>query len=428
MTRREFLRSAAAACLAGTASRGGLPASAGALAPSGENAVQIQRPLAARLGDAFPDLARHFVFEYYPWYRTNPYNHWNQWDRQPPIDLASSYMPLLGAYDSLSTAVLEQHARWILQTGARAIDVSWWGPGSLEDQAVPRLMDVMAAHDIHVAFHLEPYADARGQNYARDIQYLITEYGDRRHWDCFLLLQDANGAVAPVFKSFATILPQPRVVDCHGVTIDVYAYTADSVWRQQADQVRELFRHDFDRVTLLADSVALDRVVASGFDGIALYDNFIRPDMWFSYAQGCTARSLLFSFNTNPGFDSIAPRQVAPDACFYPSPFEPPGGGPYDWSLAADRERAEQASLGRITDSFRATLSLQTSPILNNAKRGFLLIYINSFNEWHEGHQFEPMKDAANLTADERAIGYHNPANGSYRLSALTRLLGGVLD
>src|SRR5688572_8147207 len=24
----------------------------------------------------FPNLRRHFVFEYYPWYETNPYYHW----------------------------------------------------------------------------------------------------------------------------------------------------------------------------------------------------------------------------------------------------------------------------------------------------------------------------------------------------------------
>ena len=50
-------------------------------------------------------------------------------------------------------------------------------------------------------------------------------------------------------------------------------------------------------------------------------------------------------------------------------------------------------------------------------------MYINSFNEWHEGHQFEPMKSAANLTAAERAIGYHNPDDGQYRLDALRSLL-----
>jgi hypothetical protein len=48
--------------------------------------------------------------------------------------------------------------------------------------------------------------------------------------------------------------------------------------------------------------------------------------------------------------------------------------------------------------------------------------YLTSFNEWHEGHQFEPMKARVDLTAEERAVGYHNPERGSDRLAALTAL------
>ena len=70
---------------------------------------------------------------------------------------------------------------------------------------------------------------------------------------------------------------------------------------------------------------------------------------------------------------------------------------------------------------------MQTDPALSNARRGFFLVYINSFNEWHEGHAFEPMKDFAQLTPDERAQGYHNPSDGVYRLETLGALLRPVL-
>jgi Glycosyl hydrolase family 99 len=414
MTRREFLRAAAIGAASAAAAD---PISALARDPL------VQFP---RLSDRFADPRRHFVFEYYPWYRTAPYAHWGQWDRRPPVDLASNYMPRLGAYDSGSTAVLEQHARWIAETGAGAVNVSWWGPGSPEDQLVPRLMDVMAAHDLHVAFHVEPYSATHALDYARDIQYLITEYGDRRRWDCFLLLENANGDQAPVFKSFATILPQ-QSTDCHGLTTPVSGYTADDTWRRQTDRVRDFFRRDFDRLTLLADSLAFDRVRAGGFDGIAIYDNYVHPDTWVGYAQGCTARDLLFSFNTNPGFDSIAQRSVEPGSCYKPPAFDPPGDA-YDWSQPLERQRAARACSTRIRNSFRTSVMLQTAPTLTNSRRGFFLTYINSFNEWHEGHQFEPMKDARELTSDERAVGYHNPDDGGYRLAALTDLLEDVLD
>ena len=65
----------------------------------------------------------------------------------------------------------------------------------------------------------------------------------------------------------------------------------------------------------------------------------------------------------------------------------------------------------------------QTDPALLNAQRGFFLAYVNSFNEWHEGHAFEPMKDAPMLSPEEQASGYHNPERGDYRLGLLEKLL-----
>src|SRR4051812_975601 len=167
MTRRESMRlaGAAGAALTGVDVR--------ALAPRG--------PL-----DRFGDLPRHFVFEYYPWFAVDPYRHWDEGGRVPPIDLGSNYVPKLGAYDSRSVAVIEQHARWILESGAGAIDVSWWGRDSFENALVPVLMDVMSAHGIQVAFHLEPYSRGRAARYADDVEYLIRRYGDRRGWDCML--------------------------------------------------------------------------------------------------------------------------------------------------------------------------------------------------------------------------------------------------
>jgi hypothetical protein len=378
------------------------------------------------LADRFSDLPRHFVFEYYPWYHANPYWHWDQSDRRPPVDLASNYMPRLGAYDSRSVDVMEQHAQWIVESGARAINVSWWGQGSDVDQLLPTLMDVMRAHDIRVAFHIEPYDDAHAYSYANDVAYLIREYGDRRHWDTFLLLERADGSSGPVFKSFRTILPA-QSTDCHGATSAVADYAGDPVWRQQTDRVRQTFARDFDHVTLLADSLSVNRTQACGFDGIAIYDNFVTPDTWLSHAEDFSNADLLFSFNINPGYDEIALRRVDPGSCYAPLAFQP-GGGAYDWTQAAERERARAASESRITQSFRTTVAVQTNPSLSNAKHGFFLAYINSFNEWHEGHQFEPMKDFGDLTANERAVGYHNPAGGRYRLDALRSLVDYELD
>jgi hypothetical protein len=408
-SRRSFLRSAACGA-------------AGLLA-CGAPAFAQRRPSAL---DRFTDLKRHFLFEYYPWYRTDPWEHWDEWERRPPAEIASNFMPALGIYDSRAAATIERHARWIAEAGVGAIDVSWWGPDSNVNEVIPLLMDIMAAHDIHVTFYVEPYTDTHASNYARDLLYLIKNYGDRRHWDCFLLHEHADGTVGPVFKSFRTIL-LPTSTDCHGVTSAVADYATDDVWRRQTDAIRQMLKNDFDRLTLLADSTQVARTQACGFDGIALFDNYVAPDRWRLHADNCTSRNLVFSFQVNPGFDGIVRRNVEPGSCYTPAAFSP-GGGSYNWTSAADRDAAARASRSRIEDSFRTTLALQTMPGLSNIRQGFFLVYINSFNEWHEGHQFEPMRDWSELTAAERSLGYHNAEDGRYRLDTLGALVRDVIE
>ena len=157
-------------------------------------------------------------------------------------------MPLLGAYDSRSTAVLEQHARWIAESGVGVVNLSWWGPGSFSDRAVSRVMDVMGAHDIRVGFHLEPYGPTRVARLSSDVQFLLREYGEKRRWDCFFLHQRADGTRGPVFKLFATTLPQ-RLEDCHGVLQEVPGFTPDGVWRRATDEVHTMLDGVFPHVT-----------------------------------------------------------------------------------------------------------------------------------------------------------------------------------
>jgi hypothetical protein len=203
----------------------------------------------------------------------------------------------------------------------------------------------------------------------------------------------------------------------------VAGYTPDAEWRRQTDLLRDLLRRDFDRLTLLADSLHLPRTAAAGFDGIALYDNRIPPSDYAGIAAEASRRGLLFSLNVNPGLDVITPRRLVASECYRFAPPVPEPPRRLDWTRAADREEAAALSTRRIEESLGASLAAQSDPALANAARGFFLVYVNSFNEWHEGHAFEPMRDAADLTAVERAHEYRNPERGDYRLGALRALL-----
>jgi hypothetical protein len=370
----------------------------------------------------FGDLRRHFIFEYYPWYQSDPWRHWNQDGRTPPTDIAAFAVPALGAYDSRNAKVIEQHAKWIAEAGVGAVNLSWWGPGGPEDHTVPLIMDVMRAHDIHVAFHLEPYADDRATRLKDDLLYLMREYGEKRHWDAFLLLEDAKGVARPVFKSFRTIVPR-TVSDCRGRVFPVPDFTEDEVWHRQIDALRSAVSSDFEPL-LLADSLDVSRTDAGGFDGMAIYDPFVRPPNWPGVASTFSSRQLLFSFNVNAGFD-VYPARPPFGECYTPSRIEPPIDA-NGWDEAA-REQAFVASRARLLDSLRTTLTVQLDAGLVDQRRGFFLAYINSFNEWHEGTAFEPAANLASLPAAQRAIGYHNPDNGGWRLQLVQDVLGELL-
>jgi hypothetical protein len=397
----------------------------------GDSAAQDREPrrepsvdAGRRLRSRFRDLRRHFVFEYYPWYQTHPYDHWNEGGHRPPFDIASPMMPALGPYDSGDANVIAQHARWIAESGVGAIALSWWGQGSYCDRAVSLIMDVMHAHDIHVTFHLEPYRDDRVRFYAEDIRYILREYGERRRWDAFLLLEQADGKATPIFKSFRTILP-PTFVDCKGRTRRVPDFATTGEWRRQTDAIRDGVRPSFEQLVLLADSLDFDDMIAAGFDGIALYDSFVRPSVWRAAARASGINKLLFSFPINCGFDRYVSAVPLHD-CDVPMPFEPPVG-PIDWTSIDSRRKAQAASVNRVLESTATTIDVQVGPGSFNDARGFFLTYINTFNEWHEGTAFEPARNLTDLLHEERGFNYHNPPDGGWRLQLLRSLLQPII-
>ena len=383
---------------------------------------QTRESLRAR----FDDLRRHFVFEYYPWYGNEPFNHWQQWGRVPPADLAGSSMPLLGAYDSRAIAVLEQHARWIAESGVGVVDLSWWGVGSYTDRATSIVMDVMHAHDLKVTFHLEPYGPERAEQLFADVRYLLREYGEKRGWDCFYFNRRDDGREGPVFKLFATTVPS-HYIDCHGVRQPVAEFVEDSRWRWATDRVHAEFRSTHpDLLILSGDSWHPERVAAAGFNGFANYAPTTATSAWLAAALGASRRGMVFSFNVNPGFDLIervrSQEDLVPGECYTPVPFFPTTFH-LNWNRSEDRERAAGLADARIIETFEQNLWLQTHPWLGNVNAGFFLTYITSFNEWHEGTQFEPMRAHADLTQSEQKVGYHNSEDGFYRLRRLAELV-----
>jgi glycoprotein endo-alpha-1,2-mannosidase len=113
---------------------------------------------------------------FYPWYSTAAHDgsdaHWNQAGHSPPGDVASSFLPLRGAYSSADTAVLRAQLAEIAGTGAGVVVSSWWGSGSTEDVRLPAIIDAARASGLRVAVQVEPYAGRTPASVAADIERL----------------------------------------------------------------------------------------------------------------------------------------------------------------------------------------------------------------------------------------------------------------
>ena len=426
ISRRVFLKGVAAALAAPHACTA--PGAAATAWSARAKTVRSIEDRIARMGklirERYRDPRRHFIFEYYPWYGTDPWRHWDGSGRTPPAELSASSLPLLGAYDSRAARTIEQHARWIAEAGVGAINLSWWGRGSYEDASVHVVMDVMRAFDIKVAFHLEPYSGERGARLVDDVTYILREYGDRRRWDTHAAARGCR---------------RPR-----GTGVQVVRHAADS------DDDGLQGRDDAGRTSTCPTTCGGSSWRASGARSPRTsIGSRSSPTRWTPPAPSppaSTRAPWAIPTSARTTGRSSPPRSIG-ETFRFPSPSTPasttsrrrrrrriPAIGrsrsnpdpDVRWDQESSREHAHQLCTARIAASLERTLAHQTDPQSANWRHGFLLVPVNSFNEWQEGTAFEPMTSYRDLSSSQRLL-YHNATDGSYRLRTLRDLMEMVL-
>ena len=289
---------------------------------------------------------------YYPWYRNvsmdGVWGHWHEPDFQPPTDISSDYYPELGAYSSVDPATVAQHFSWLREAGVGLIISSWWGQGSLEDQAASLLLEMAAIYDVRVAFHIEPYAGRTADRLLEDVQYLYARYG-----------------LHPAF----------------------YRTKASSRWSTD-DRPKGLFfvwsiespDTDSDPVQASYWSAAMDRIHGLPEGGLVIA-NTTRGD-WIDggHFDGLYNYATL---NLEEGQGFGWSRTLPPEAWYVPSVI--PGfsarriGYPQDtWVPRNDGATYD--------DQWTSALGTGVEPAM---------VAITSFNEWHEGTQIEPAEVGA---------------------------------
>lgn len=137
------------------------------------------------IGAAPRRYPRQVLAFYYPWYGTpqtsGRWFHWQGPHGEAPRQSPTFNHPTLGAYDSHNPAVIATHVAQAKAAGITALIVSWWGPKSFEDNAMPAILAAAQAAGLKVTVYLEQQkGGAAGA--ARDFAYLTKAYGEHPSW------------------------------------------------------------------------------------------------------------------------------------------------------------------------------------------------------------------------------------------------------
>jgi hypothetical protein len=312
---------------------------------------------------------------YYPWYRNQDvdgyWDHWDETNFQPPLDISSDYYPLLGAYSVADPAVLGQHFAWLREAGIGVIISSWWGQGSREDQVLPLLLDIAEYYGVKVAFHIEPYPGRTSERLVEDVKYLYDQYGNH---PAFFRTQKQS-RWSPDARSKGLFFIWAITVRDHNSPEVVAGY-----WQAAVDEIHDLPSGGL----VIANTTASEWVDGGHFDGL------------YNYAT--------LSLDENRGFSWA--RSLPPDAWFVPSVL--PGFSARRIGYSADIYLPRDNG-ATYAGQWQAALDTAIEPAM---------VTITSFNEWHEGSQIEPAAEEMTNGGEYTYADYENlPADGYLTLT-----------
>lgn len=310
---------------------------------------------------------------YYPWYGTpehdGQYLHWNHpyiphWNKKeaqkwpnythkPPDDIGSNFYPLLGAYSSRDTKVIDVHMRMMRYARIGVIVVSWYPPGDADNQGrepdslLPLILEGASKYNLKVALHIEPYKGRNSVTLKENLKYIDQKYGSH---PAFYRTSLNNKKDVPLIYIYDSYL-----VDSQDWAAIFAADGKESVRNTELDGIF---------IGLLVESGHKQHIVDSHFDGFYTYfatNQFTYGSTWKKWpelAEFAHTKGLTFIPSVGPGYVDT---EVRP------------------WNGANTRKR-----LGGKYFNEAFTNALNVNPAF---------VSITSFNEWHEGTQIEPAID-----------------------------------
>jgi len=295
---------------------------------------------------------------YHTWYLNpkydNRWDHWNQSDFQPPLDIGSDFYPLLGAYSSNNPDVVAQHFAWMRQAGIGVVIADWWGRGSPTDQALPLVLDMADRYGLKVGFVLEQYDGRSADSLVSDIRYLKELYGGHPalFWTTKTSIASPDNRKKALFFMWNTTQPK------NGEPTAAFDY-----WQDTMDKVH----NDETGAIVLTDEYYSSYRKESHFDGSYNYGVLDIDPIGYTYALNMPLDAWYVP-GINPGFSA--------------------------WRIGYDPVLDTPRRDGQtFIDRWKRMFAVGVEPEM---------IVITTFNEWHEGTQIEPAQPIA-LTSDGEA-------------------------
>lgn len=309
-----------------------------------------------------PSKAVTVAVYYYPWYHTKFHGrNYIRGDLKPP------QMPVLGEYDDRSTKVIAQHLEWTRQANVDLWVTSWWGPDSETDITTKNyILKHRELKDMKLCLFYETTGriDVDTRNTTKvynDIAYAAKTYFNHPNY------HRIDGR--PVLFVYLT-----RVLERQDMLREVLSLmrtaafdnghllyiVGDHAFGSPPDTKLKALNW-LDAVTNYDIFGSMNR--PDGFAGMRAVKKFSREQAGWkraANAQGCA-----YIPGATPGYNDKAVRQ-----------------GDYNAMSRKLSKRKKEGSLFRLL--------LRRGRQLVDAKAANLLI-VNSFNEWHEDTQIEPV-------------------------------------
>eukprot|EP00980_Cylindrotheca_fusiformis_P000115 scaffold21_cov107-Cylindrotheca_fusiformis.AAC.9 len=347
-------------------------------APGGDDEESKER---ANNGRYSPGQLTMGVY-YYPWHADDFHRGYGYIRKS----LSPPQQPMLGEYDDRDPAVVWQHLQWSRQANIRLWVTSWWGPGSREDNTIRNTIlphDGLQDHQIALFYETDNRIKSQSDdnklgNIQSDIEHMCTHYFQHPN---YYRIDDK-----PVLFIYLT-----RVLSRDGLLTDVAELmrsTAASACNVDlyliGDQVfGKSTNKDFWNDDLVRPFVDLD--------GVTNYDIYGSvSDVVGRKGGSVTEEEVEYYYGREQKLWSIVANAFG---CRYIPAISP---GYNDVTVRSGNPPLSRSLQGQEEGSLLRTALREAIPLTDDKTQRLLMI--NSFNEWHEDTQLEPVRVVQNPT------------------------------